>query len=243
MLASRFAKSRVILFDMDGVIMKNKNILQRVAHRSTLFVARELHLRDISEAEEINKHLYKNFGHTLIGLQKVYNTKSTVQDFSNFVYNADTLSTLDTICAKDIETCKALEQLNTIIQKGHSLNFNVGIFSNAPHKWCDTILKNGIVDGIPKDFVIGCDHDIFGNNEHDLLKPNAAIYQIVYDFLANVLHDDSMKAVFVDDSFVNLVPIIRDPRWFAVHVSSNGPRVCGTNLLTIPDIQFMSSMM
>jgi FMN phosphatase YigB (HAD superfamily) len=231
---------------MDGVIMKNKQLLHRVAQRSTLFVARELQLRDVLEAEEINRHLYKNFGHTLLGLQKVYNKSSTVQDFSDFVYDADTMYMLENTSMKDSETCKALEQLNNIIQKGHSqgsYNFNVGILSNAPHQWCSTILNHGLVDGIPKDFVFGCDHDIFGNNVYNLLKPNAVMYQIVYDFLSNVLHDDTMKVVFIDDSFVNLIPIIRDPRWYAVHVNPMGPHIRGTNLLTIPDIHFINTMM
>lgn len=207
--------SKVLLLDMDGVVLHQPNLHRFVARRVCTFVRRSLDPKmpglSFSQAEGINKVLYTTYGHTLTGLNSVFRLDKTIDDFNSYVYDSTAMSYISNLLDdSDMNTraSEARQLLETCSAKGTP----VYVFSNAPIKWSNMVAETL---GLPidKDKILGSDHPVFEKSGH--LKPYMALYADV-DRLLNHRYSKNQEVLFVDDSMQNLVPCARMERWTPV---------------------------
>lgn len=82
---------------------------------------------------------------------------------------------------------------------------NVYIFSNAPSYFCNKIAKRDLPN--IRDII----------NDNDTLKPEHSIYKKI----SHVFPDS--KVYFVDDSFMNILPVMEDEQWVNILHVENAP--------------------
>jgi len=209
------AKPKVLLLDMDGVVLHQPNIHSFVAMRVSAFVRRKLTpiIPNISyeKAENINRALYMTYGHTLIGLNSVFNTNTSIAEFNSHVYDNVTMDYIPNFQDDSMMRKNANEVLQ-VLEQCHFREIPVYIFSNAPIRWNRTVLD---MMGLPirTDYILGSDHPVF--DKRGLLKPQAGLYHEV-SHLMNYRHSSSHELVFVDDSLMNLRPCMGNGKWHPV---------------------------
>lgn len=170
----------ITLLDFDGVLYNNKVTNAIVSKKAAQYVKNIIHVKDRNDDfyNKMNKYLYKTYGHTVLGLNKL-GYKANIHDFNDYVYSD--------LPYDDIS-------MNTDI----ILPDNTYIFSNAPTAYCNKI-TNKVLPNIRD--VIPTYYDIF------FLKPEKRIYSQIEE----TFHDCSFT--FIDDSLINLNPILHKPRW------------------------------
>jgi FMN phosphatase YigB (HAD superfamily) len=211
--------NKVFVFDMDGVLLKHQRLSKIVSKRSVSFVKEKVN-RYMSDdkASKINEQLYKNFGHTVIGLKHIFDESVTLQEFNDYVYDYELLSRMH-LYDKTNEFWENTVNVNSIISKLREKNIPFYIFSNAPCEWCKNSLDMMNIDNIEDKFIIGCDSSIH-NKEHDIgiLKPYIHGYENIDNLFAN---DDNIQIIFIDDQQLNLRPVISSPKWKAILLTNN----------------------
>lgn len=211
--------NRVFVFDMDGVLLKHKKLSSVVSKRSVEFVKNKVNkYMSIDKASKINEQLYKNFGHTVIGLKYVFDESVTLQEFNNYVYDYELLSRMH-LYDKTFEFWENTVNVNNIISKLREKNIPFYIFSNAPCEWCKNSLEMMDINDVEDKYIIGSDSPIH-NKEYDIgiLKPYIHGYESIDNLFAN---DMNTQIVFVDDQQLNLRPVITSPKWKAVLLTNN----------------------
>lgn len=202
----------MLLLDFDGVILDNK-YNKIVGVKATNYVQKIMKL-PYAEARNMNKYMYKTFGHTTKGLNKLgYNTD--IEDFNRFVYNDINYNAL----FKNVNKEKDLEDLKYIINK-----FNPTIFSNAPKIWYKNALKNMNIN--LKNIDMG-----------SYLKPDFQIYKDIEKIT-------DKKIYFVDDNFINFSNTILNPRWENIMLDDlviNFPD--NINIKVIPKLNYLHNIM
>lgn len=181
----------LILFDFDGVLLKNKKINEYVVNKSIEYVEKRVNCSK-SRAKCINDNIYHKLGHTakLFG-----NHKKAVQDYNDFVFNEHTLNEVKKLLNEEDE-----KHFFNVIQM--KKDFTYGIFTNTSSLWYTTILEHYNISN-------SFDSNYLFDSDNGLIKPNAVLYdsinQIVpYDF---DIH-------FLDDNQLNIVPASSYDRWF-----------------------------
>lgn len=212
---------RALLLDMDGVITRSPRISHIVQDRVCSFVSNRLHMCH-HKARRVNEHLYNQFGHTLIGMQKLYDPSITLTDFCSYVYDKRFLNTIE-------PSVEELKTFNLFLEKVKDKQVPVYIFSNANKDWCVHMLQT---DTIP---IISCDHFIFDDRAAPdvCLKPNLCTYLKVMKYLK------AQNYIFVDDSIKNLLPIISHKNWKAVWMNNcpiNKENIDSVSLHTINEL-------
>lgn len=114
---------RITLLDFDGVLYKHPKAMWYVSKRSSEFVHHKMklpgkHASPISE--EVNRNLYRTFGHTVLGLQRM-GYEATIEEYNEFVY--------------DQMPYAAIKPDDPIPQFAE----DTYVFSNAPAIYCDRI--------------------------------------------------------------------------------------------------------
>jgi FMN phosphatase YigB (HAD superfamily) len=218
--------SKVLLLDMDGVVTKNKVLSKAIKNRVTGYVKKTInkHMTN-KKADEINKVLYTEFGHTLLGLQQVYNSNITLEHFTNYVYDDAFVKHIKFKCDEEIALKKLLETCKEV-------NIPVYIFSNAPERWCKTILESMNINNMN---IIGSDHYIFKYNTYPFpcLKPNYITYIKVMQFVNQY---KNRELLFVDDSIKNLMPVLNHPNWKTIWMTEDS-NIYSKYLYSINDIE------
>jgi FMN phosphatase YigB (HAD superfamily) len=225
---------------MDGVVFNNKAALQKVATRATKYVAKRTGAHK-PEAEMINSILYKTYGHTLIGLQKVYGVPITTTDFNTYVYDDDVLHTVDAIdMDADASLVKNSVDIRYVCKTCKKNDIDVYVFSNAPQAWCAAILQKMQLDReIPLDNVIASDHDVF----EGALKPTKSVYDNMWNYLSHKMRDGSIQVHLVDDSFINMTPILGNTRWKPVYFTGDGPKFANKRMASISSLYELNQML
>jgi len=204
-------RTRAIVADMDGVLFKHSALSKQVANRAVSFVRKRINpYMSEKKAKQINEVLYKNYGHTLIGLKELYDSSVTIKDYCDYVYDTDFINQMHTISKDDIFHENAIE-VKRFIDRIQMQHIPFYIFSNATVDWCITGMRMMDID-VEKIQVIGCNSEIHG--EGMSLKP----YKESYINLLNYIHDTTgfaykTQIVFIDDQMVNLQPILTNPYW------------------------------
>ena len=176
---------KTLLFDFDGVLIKNSKLESIIEDKSVEFISKRLH--NPPNPKDLNRDFYRNFGHTAIGLKYHIKKKHKLQlDCNEYIndYNEYVFSNIN------------YDDLKTYISKE-----NVGIFTNAPSTWCENIamlMDFDIYEHVNEDFM-------FTSNE-GLVKPILSSYN-------NVEEKINTDILFIDDSIQNLLPILYNDRW------------------------------
>ena len=225
-------RSKVLLLDVDGVILQHRRILHQVSRNIVNYCKRELYVSE-KTAITINQLLYTEYGHSYRGLRKVYDLRRSLHHFNTTVYDEElVISVIET--DKDINQHIHYMNLKDIVLRCNIKNVPVYLFTNAPLSWCKSVLSTSGLDTlIPESQIISCEHDAMLLHDDDGFKPVAAVYETIKTFITNEHHLEDPLYIFVEDSFKNLVPIIGDKSWCPVFFNSD---VKGLPLSYIPTI-------
>jgi FMN phosphatase YigB (HAD superfamily) len=201
--------TKVLLMDMDGVLIRHPMYAKSIQTRVHGFVKKKLdkYMPD-KKVEQINKVLYREFGHTVIGMQKIYDNNISLKEFSDYVYHKEFLNNLPIVNEDEVA-------IKNILKIARENNTDVYIFSNAPDAWCNKVLESMNITDIP---IIGCDHFIYQHSDSSnlCLKPNFITYLKVMQYI-NLKNTKSENTfIMVDDQIQNVLPMIDHPNWKGV---------------------------
>lgn len=212
--------NRVLLLDVDGVLVRNKALTNSVKRRSIQHVAKSLKV-STKEAVEINKLLYSNYGHTAIGLEQMYGLKNAMQFFNDSVYDRSLLDAMAHIVHNKKGSDESI-RMKIVLWRCFQHKVPVFLFSNAPHAWCSQLLNSNMISNeiLPDEYILSGDHPLLSGR----LKPTKGLYDAALTFVRMAVRNDTAELVFVDDSLVNLLPIMNKPGdWIPVRFDGQGP--------------------
>lgn len=181
-------RGRAVLFDLDGVIFHHDEAMNKVSKRASDFISELIRTK---HAEEINRRLYKGYGHTIIGLREEYNINMSLQDFNEFIYDSDTLASVCKLPLPMSSAIKAMEARQAI-QAVKSAGHRCMVFTNAPKIWVDMALTT---TGLLRHFK---PEDILSAEDFTHVKPQRQIYVDVSKKLKD------LDITFIDDSLLNV---------------------------------------
>lgn len=250
---------KCFIFDMDGVIFRHPRAFLRLNEKVNLFVKKSVNMyMDERKASQINSQLYKEFGHTLIGLQKIYNDELKSTDFNNFVYDNDFIGYLERICDEDIVQEDG-KNFRDLLINCNNKRIPVYIFSNASNNWCKTILnKIKVLDIINENNIICSDSNIYINENNDdtvntisnqiFLKPYTNTYVKIMDYIyKNEKYEDDLQLqlIYIDDQMQNLIPVMNNKVWKPILMRTNiaHEKICSNNILTIDNLSELYMLM
>lgn len=174
-----------LLLDFDGVIVKNKKILQYQYQRSAKFVQKHLHV-PITTADDLNRKYYPKYGHTVIMLKDHFKIPVTLEEYNDFVFTKHHIQRLDALIDK-----QTFEHGNDFAKHFISTDYHTSIFTNAHVNWVTTFAE---IFDLPIQ-----ENNIIWPQSLDLLKPSPK----AYDNVSN-LFSEADRIVFVDDSQKNI---------------------------------------
>jgi FMN phosphatase YigB (HAD superfamily) len=201
--------SRALLLDFDGVVLRKHHAHDVVSMRCRKYVQKFVPIRNPVKANELNRHLYRTHGHTVLGLRKIgYDVE--VNEFNNQVYSSIPYTQLfNKIQSTHVEDIKSVLK---VLNYCKSNDIDVHLFSNAPDVWCLQILHAMGID--VEAYFEGSLSVITGT----YLKPEKECYDAV-----KVILNKYDQICFVDDTLVNFQHVYHDQKW--------------TNLLMSHDVQ------
>jgi hypothetical protein len=218
--------SRILLLDLDGVVLRSPRPLRRVGENCTRYVAKKLKI-PVQQAAQVNRELYSRFGHTLLGLKYLYNTGASMKEFNDHVYDVDALTELGA-ASGDPEFEANADNIRRALA---DTDMSVYIFSNAPIVWCAAVCCMMRL-GIKGNRIIHGLHPVLEGS----LKPEAAAYARAEQYVRD-RHGDDARIHYIDDSLANLIPVVDrwEPVWFAADDETQP-------LLNSPKIQTIRSL-
>ena len=180
-----------LLLDIDGVLLRDKPLLDHVKRNCARYVKAKL--PECKEPDRVNRLLYNTCGHTARGLQTLFEVDAS--DFNKAVYDVQLRTHLWEVLSST-EFQKEAANIHEFTNNG----WNVTLFTNAPIEWAGQV-AHAISDRVN----VACPGD---NLADALLKPEAAAYR---NFPAHHTH------IFVDDSIANLRTARWLPNWHPVY--------------------------
>lgn len=160
-----------LLLDIDGVLVRDRLLLEHVKDNCTKYVASKL--PECKNPRETNRHLYLAHGHTARGLREVF--KMDTSDFNEKVYDKRVLDHLsEIIYSNDFQ--QEAKQIHELTSKG----WNVTLFTNSPIQWAGPVAR-----AISDEIYVKCPGDYF--------KPEAAFYGDFSKVQTHLFVDDSLK--------------------------------------------------
>lgn len=177
-----------ILLDVDGVLIRDRNLLNQVSVGAARYVGSKLpHEKNPTQ---LNRLLYKAYGHTATGLEKEFGIDAS--DFNKKVYTRKLLNQLDDYLESSDDFKKDAQTVRRLL----SMGYDVELFSNAPLVWTEPV-RHAL--------------DSFRvSTGEDYSKPNIDSY---------LKFDKSVDYIFVDDTIGNLIPCLLFKNWTPVHFS------------------------
>lgn len=124
---------RTILLDVDGVIIRDRILLNHVRNNVVNYVRTKLPKEQ--NPAQVNNLLYKAYGHTAIGLEKEYGIDTS--DFNSKVYTRKVLGHLDDFLEFSNEFTRDSKTIRRIL----SMGYDVELFSNAPLVWTEPVRR------------------------------------------------------------------------------------------------------
>jgi FMN phosphatase YigB (HAD superfamily) len=198
---------KTLALDFDGVVFRNHRANTLVATKCQNYLAHNLgrSVRNPLKIREINQHLYRSYGHTVLGMRKI-GIDVDLHEFNRYVYDSIPYNTL----FHDLQETHSrdISSFTQLLDHCKSNNIRVQIFSNAPDTWCFTIMHHM---GIDMDKYIDGSFGII-TSEH--LKPTTECFYRVRSCIGN----DS-EVTFVDDTFLNFKHTLDLENWRNVLMS------------------------
>jgi FMN phosphatase YigB (HAD superfamily) len=190
-----------VLLDIDGVILRDRAILQKQQNKVIQYVRHKTRYTE-PYAKYTTERLFKKYGHTLIGLRKEYGIKDDLSDFNTFLYDDDIMTDLtDYVVSSGCD--RIVDDYMTLKTVCDVHNVPIYLFSNAPQLWCEPIAKT---------IGVKSENLIYGD-ALDTLKPHEAAYRRAETQLKMKEENADIHHIFVDDSPRNLRPIEHNKRW------------------------------
>jgi FMN phosphatase YigB (HAD superfamily) len=207
---------KVLLLDIDGVLLKDRLLLQNVSENAVRFVQKTVPMKylDSTQARHLNKTLYKSHGHTLAGLRIAF--PNYAEYYTNFNFNSKVYdSSLLNHLFKYTKTSEEFKSFQTdfqmIQEKCRDVKVPIYLFTNSPLEWALPI-ANAL--DIESAYVFHSNHV---DCEDYLLKANPYIYKKVYNNLKERYSHSPIECIFVDDSPINLLPVLSSIHWTPIH--------------------------
>lgn len=145
-----------LLLDVDGVIVRDKVLLDHMRYNVITYVRKKVPGRD---PVKLNGMLYTKYGHTARGLAKEFGIDT--RDFNAHVYDPHLMNHLYDFIKMNDEFKQDVDILKSI-----SHNWEIELFSNAPLEWTN-----------PLCLAIG--HGCVSKDQYD--KPNIESYVRFFD--------------------------------------------------------------
>lgn len=227
--------SKAVLLDVDGVVFNHPRVMTRVVHRVTQYVHDHIPgVKNILEASDINQMLYKTFGHTHLGIQKVIGADApNLAHFNQTVYDQSLVDYLH-VFKTHHDVMDRREELQKFLIACAHMGVPCYLFSNAPDVWCNTVYEVMELQNImPKENILCSSHEVF---EGSLLKPQTRVYENVKD------HVKASELVMVDDSLMNLLPIIGQHGWKPILFRENGAVIQTPSIWCAPTFSSITAM-
>jgi phosphoserine phosphatase len=177
--------TKSLVLDVDGVLVRDPLLLEHVRYNAVQYVRAKL--PDAKQPDRVNRILYKQYGHTAIGLEKAFRINAS--DFNSFVYNKKLTTHL-----WEYLTSTEYQQDARVISEILDNGWDVTLFSNSPLEWTVPVLQ--ATDRRLKIHTTG------------FLKPDVRAYT---GLSARTRH------LFVDDKRDNLRPVVGFRNWTPVH--------------------------
>ena len=181
--------AKSLLLDIDGVIIRDRLLLQHVKHNCVEYVRNKL--PECKDPVLLNKHLYLAHGHTARGLNLMFNTD--VSDFNEKVYDKRMIDHLSEIIYGTEFQLEAKE-IHEFTQRG----WDVTLFTNSPIEWAGPIAL-AISDKVS----VKCPGPDVSKS---YLKPEVGMYNFPRD-QEHIFVDDSMKNLGTVRNFKNWKPV------------------------------------
>ena len=220
------ASTHPMLFDFDGVILRNSVIQKIVETKAAKYVEKKLKLSS-NNGVNLNKILYTHYGHTALGVAKLLEVdyKHIVQEFNDIVYKDFRYEFLmkEHLNFDDYERVHNLNNgLDIIKAEGLQDVYTCGLYTNAPMEWCENTLA-----------FMGYDvYDLFDKNQcftsdNGYLKPHKDSYTFVENRQEEMgwTPELSPPIHFIDDSLKNLLPVMNNDNWKITWMSEDEPTV------------------
>lgn len=241
MLEAANMTGKAILLDVDGVVMHHPRVLHNVSKKITTYVRKNIpkHVSKM-DAEDINRILYKSFGHSHRGLERVYGPNvPPLAHFLETIYDEHTIRDLWNHRKDPMMQQRATEVLE-LMELAAKKDTPVYLFSNSPEGWCDAVSKMMKLD-IHSDRILCAGHPVFKDN---LLKPDAALYEAVATYLRHHHREEGIQRfVFVDDSWGNLVPVLGGSEWIPILLKEDGPLISTKRVHTVRALKEVASFL
>lgn len=184
-----------LLLDVDGVLIRNKALLNHVKDNCVRYV--QTKMPECKNPKDLNRVLYLTHGHTARGLTYTFGVPTN--DFNEKVYDKQLLSHLyDVIYGTEFQS--EAKELTGLVDDG----WNVTLFTNSPQEWA-----RPVADAIGSSIGVVCPgRDL----SRTWLKPEASAYTHFPKY---------QKYVYVDDSLKNLGTSRWLPNWTSVQFTEN----------------------
>lgn len=170
LLECRMPLPKALILDIDGVLIRNKPLLNHVKDNCVRYV--KMHFPCCKDPEKTNEALYMTSGHTAVGLNKVFNIDTS--DFNRKVYDKYLIEHLGEVIYS-VEFQSEAKKIHDLTHKGWELT----LFTNAPYEWAQ-----------PVALAIGDTVNIKCPGEY---KPSKAAYDSFPKKQFKVFVDDSIK--------------------------------------------------
>ena len=221
--------SRPLLFDFDGVILRNNAIQKIVEKKSAKYTEKKLRVSK-NNGVNLNKILYTQYGHTAIGVAKMLELdyKHIVKEFNDSVYNDLMYEDImkEHILFDDFERLRFLnEGLDIFKAEGLTDVYTCGLYTNAPLEWCENILAF-----MGYDIYSMFDKNRLFTSDNGYLKPDEHSYKYVEKKEEELgwIPGSDYPIQFIDDSLKNILPIMNDENWRTTWISDDDPKALRT---------------
>lgn len=193
--------SPCILLDFDGVILKNNKVDAYITKKSIehVSVSRKISL---DHATKLNKKLYPKLGHTSLINTDIHSVSKSIKEYNNYVFDNLDYSKIDEMLTKNDKS-----YIQKIFEIQNEYSIPLGIFTNAPLSWCESILTLCDID-IYKQF----DEQFLFTSDKSFVKP----LQISYDTVEK--YTDNKHLFFIDDKKNNIKPIENKNQWSGIYL-------------------------
>ena len=181
-----------VLLDIDGVLLRDKELLGHVRHNCERYVAHKLPAAP--KPAEVNRLLYLAHGHTARGLRDAFCLD--VSDFNDYVYDKKLMSHLWEVLS-GTEFQEDAREIHNLAKRGTRIT----LFTNGPDIWARQVqaATSGEIDyKCPRNY--------------EWLKPEATAYM---QFPSN------QNYIYIDDSLKNLGTARWIDNWQCVHYNED----------------------
>tara|TARA_Y100000389_G_scaffold109924_1_gene107044 strand:+ start:23333 stop:23974 length:642 start_codon:yes stop_codon:yes gene_type:complete len=193
--------SPCILLDFDGVVLKNKKVDSYITKKSIEHVAVSRNI-SLDHAKQLNTKLYPKLGHTSLINTDIHSLSRSIKEYNNYVFNELDYSKIDRMLTKNDKS-----YVHKIFEIPNEQSIPLGIFTNAPLSWCESVLMLCDID-INKEF----SEKYLFTSDNSFVKPLQISYDVVEKSMKN------RHIFFIDDKKSNLEPIEDKNKWSGIHL-------------------------